>query len=601
MPTPERPSSPRGDAPRRGERFFRRLLRLFPAEFRGDFGDEMTRTFRDQRDDVAARGGPGALLRLWMETVLGVLTTAPRAHWDLLRQDVRYGLRGLRRNPGFATVAIAALATGIGANAAIFSLVNGILLRPLPYREPDRLVTVFERVPGAPVDKFGFSAPDFAIAREAVRSFEGMAAYRNVDAELSGAGASERVVVGRVSPDLFPLLGAAPAVGRPFSDSDDQAGVRVVLLGEALWRRAFGADPSIVGRTIALDREPYEVVGVMPQGFVFPPRGSVMNGEPAALYAPIAFTAAERGAWGSMYNNSTVARLKPGVTLEQARADVAAAAKEVAGRYPASLSGIAEHLSFPVDQLGEEVVGRSRRLLMVLMGAVGMVLLICCADVANLMLTRSGARQRELAIRASLGASQVRIVRQLLTESLVLAAAGALAGLALAFGLMRAFLPAAAATLPRPEDIHLDLRVVLFTMALALATPLLFGVMPALRSAIFSPAALLTDSITTATPGRRKHLLLGALVVGQCALALVLSVGAGLLVRSFVRLARTDTGFRAEETVHATMVLPSGRYRTGAQVKTFFRDAVAAAAALPGVSCAGAATDRPLDVRERRA
>ncbi|HYV20478.1 MAG TPA: ABC transporter permease [Verrucomicrobiae bacterium] len=585
----------------RGERFFRRLLRLFPAEFRGDFGDEMARTFRDQRDDVAARGGAGALLRLWLETVWGVLTTAPRAHWDLLRQDAGYGLRSLRRNPGFAVVAIAALAVGIGANTAIFSLVNGILLRPLPWREPERLVTLFEHAPGAPVEKFGFSAPDFGIVRESARSFEDLAAYRNADAELSGVGTSERVVVARVSPGLFPLLGTAPAIGRPFADADDDPGARVVLLGDALWRRAFGADPSLIGRTIALDREPYVVVGVMPRGFVFPPRGPVLNGEPAALYVPIAFTATERGGFGAWYNNSTVARLKPGVTIEQARADLASAAKEVGARYPAQLKDLGEKLTFPIDPLGEEVVGRSRRLLVVLMGAVGMVLLICCADVANLMLTRSGARQRELAIRSCLGASQVRIVRQLFTESVLLAVAGALAGLALAFGLLRAFLPAAVETLPRPEAIRLDGFVVLFTLALALATPLFFGVLPALRSALLPPSSLLADSLTTTTAGRARHRLLGALVIAQCALAVVLSVGAGLLVRSFVRLSRTDTGFQAEGVVNATMVLPSGRYATGRQVKAFFHDAVAAAAASHGATAAGAANSRPLNVRERRA
>ena len=338
----------------------------------------------------------------------------------------------------------------------------------------------------------------------------------------------------------------------------------------------------------------------MPRAFVFPPGGSVMNGEPAAIYVPIAFTPYERGAFGANYSHSTVARLKPGVTLEQARADLAAAARVLAPRYPAELRGLGESLTFPIDPLGEEVAGRSRLLLVVLMGAVGLVLLICCADVANLILTRSGSRQRELAVRSALGASRVRIVRQLLTENVVLAAAGAAAGLALAAGLMRVILPAAGAALPRPEDIRLDGRVVAFTLALALTTPLLFGVMPALRSAIVSPAALLTEGTGRATPGRRRQRLLGALVVGQCAVALVLSVGAGLLIRSFVRLTSTATGFRGDQVINATLVLPSGSYGTGVQVKAFYRDAVAAAAALPGAMAVGAATDRPLNVRDRR-
>jgi putative ABC transport system permease protein len=585
----------------RDDRFFRRLLRLFPADFRGDFGDEMTRTFQQHRDDVAARGGPMAQLRLWKDTVLGILATAPREHWDLLRQDVRYGLRGLRRSPGFAAVAIAALAVGIGANAAIFSIVNGVLLEPLPYRDPDRLITVFEKIPGVPVEKFGFSAPDFAIVRSATRSFDGMAAYKTVSYELSGLGRSERVVVARATPDLFPVLGVVPAIGHPFTEADDNADAKVAVLSHALWRRAFDRDPGVLGRTVALDRVPYVVVGVMPERFVFPTRGAVMNGEPADLYVPMAFTPLERGAFGSMYNNSTVARLKPDVTLEQARADLAAAAGVLAPSYPAEMQGFAGKMVFPTAPFAEEAVGRSRRLLLVLMGAVAMVLLICCADVANLMLTRSGARQRELAVRSALGASQVRVVRQLLTESLVLGLGGAAVGLCLAFGIMSVAVPMAGEALPRPDDIRINGRVLAFTAALALLTPLLFGVLPALRSALTSTAAMLAEGSRTATAGRGRQRLLGTLVVAQCALALVLSVGAGLLLRSFVRLMQTETGFRAEHVVNATMVLPSGRYPTGRQVKAFYRDAVAAAAAIPGVTVAGAATHRPLNVQERRA
>jgi putative ABC transport system permease protein len=583
-----------------GDRFFRRLLRLFPAEFRSDFGDDMTQTFQDHRDDVVAQGDAMSHLRLWKDTVLGVLTTAPREHWDLLRQDVKYGWRSLGRNPGFAAVAIIALAVGIGANAAIFSIVNGVLLKPLPYRGPDRLVTIAEGFNAETRGKVGFSAPDFTIVRRATRALDGIAAYRNVSYELSGRGPSERVVAARVSPELFPILGVGPAIGHAFTAEDDATDAKVAILSDALWTRAFARDPGVIGRTIALDRQPYVVVGVMPEQFVFPPRGSTRNGEPAAIYVPIAFTPLERGSFGSMYNNSTVARMKASATMEQVQADLDAAAPAVVAEYPASLQSVFAKLSFAAAPFNEEVVGRSRRLLLVLMGAVGMVLLICCADVANLMLTRSGARQRELVIRSALGATQVRVVRQLLTESFVLAIGGAVVGLGLAFLIMRAFLPMVGEAMPRLEDVRLDYRVAAFTIALALVTPLLFGVMPALRSALMSAAPVLTDSSRTATPGRGRYRLLGTLVVAQCALALVLSVGAGLLIRSFIRLTHTDTGFHAEQVINATMVLPSGRYERGAQVKTFYREAVAVAAALPGVRSAGAATDRPLNVRERR-
>ncbi len=587
----------------RADRIFKRLLRLFPADFRGDFGDEMAETFRDQRLDTLARGRTMAHISLWWDTLRGVLTTAPREHLDLLRQDVRYGLRNLRRSPGFTAVAVAALAVGIGANTAVFSIVNGVLLEALPYHAPHRLVTMFEKVPGAPLEKFGFSPPDFEIVRRVTQSFSGMAAYRNTSYELSGAGQSERIIATRVSPELFSVLGVGPAFGRVFTDGDDAADAKLAIISFGLWVRAFGRDPGVVGRSVALDRQTYQIVGVMPERFEFPPRGSILNGEPAALYVPMAFSPRERQNFGGMYNNSVVARLKPGVTLEQARTDLASARRPLAEAYPSVIRGLADQVTFPFGPFDEEIVGRSRRLLLVLMGAVGIVLLIGCADVANLMLTRSGARQRELAIRSALGASPARVVRQLLTEGFVLASLGAAFGLLLAYWTMQMFLSLAGETLPRVESIRFDARVVAFTVALALLTPLVFGVVPALRTALGAlgtTSNALKEGTRSATPGRGRHRLLGTLVVAQFALALMLSVGAGLLVRSFVRLLSTNPGFRAEHVVNASTTLPLGRYATGAQLKMFYQQAVDAARATPGVTFAGASTDRPLNIRERR-
>src|SRR5919201_710051 len=240
----------------RSDRIFRRLLRLFPAEFRGDFGDDMAQTFHDHHDDALSGGGTGALLRLWWETIRGILTTAPREHFDLLRQDVAYGVRNLRRNPGFTPAAVAALAIGIGANTSVFTIVNGVLLSSLPYKSPRELVLIFEQIANVP-QRFEFSPPDFEIVRPAAQSFSGMAAYRNATYELSGIAEPERVHAARVSPSLFSVLGVAPALGRTFTDEEDRQNVRVAVLSAGLWSRAFGRDPSIVGRTIALDREPY--------------------------------------------------------------------------------------------------------------------------------------------------------------------------------------------------------------------------------------------------------------------------------------------------------------------------------------------------------
>jgi hypothetical protein len=519
----------------------------------------MTDTFREHRLDTLAQGGIMAQLRLWRDTILGVVTTAPREHLDVLRQDMRYALRSLRRSPGFAAASILALAVGIGANTAVFSIVNSVLFKALPYSRPEQLVTMFEKVPGAPVEKFGFSAPDFEIIRRHATSFTDLAAYRNVSYELSGAGSSDRVTVTRVSPEIFPLLGASAALGRTLTSEDDAANAAVAVLSFGLWNRAFGGDPAVVGKTIALDRRPYTIVGVMPQTFAFPPRGSTLNGEPAALFAPIAFSPFERQAFGMMYNNSVVGRLKPGVSIEAARS---------------------------------ELGGLSKPLIV--------VLLIGCVDVANLILTRSGARYRELAIRSAIGASPTRVVRQLLTESLVLSLAGGGLGLALAYWAMRAFLSLAGSTLPRVESIALDWPVVAFTATLALTTPLLFGLAPALQTAIGSTLdALKEGSHSTAGPAR--HRLLRTLVVAQVALALVLSVGAGLFLRSFVRLLGTEPGFRIEHVVNASTTLPSGQYPTGQAVKAFYAQAVDAVRQIPGVTVVGGSSDRPLGIRERRA
>jgi putative ABC transport system permease protein len=584
----------------RADRFFRRLLKLFPAEFRGDFGDDMAATFGDQRRDVLARGGSIAALRLWADTIRGILTTAPREHYELLRADVRYGLRNLRRSPAFTATAVLALAVGIGANTAVFSIVNGVLINALPYERPEHLVVIFEKMPRAPVDKFDFSAPDFEILRETARSYSGIAAFRNATYELSGTAAPERLDAARVSPEIFGVLGVSPLLGRAFTADEDRDGAKVTVLSHGLWTRAFGRDQSIVGRAITLDRQPYTVVGIMPDRFEFPPRGSANNGRPAALFVPIAFSPLERQAFGSMYNNTVIARLKPGVSVEQARTELGSIARTIADRYPPAMSQWRDQLSLPMSPYADDVVGGSRRMLLVLMGAVGLLLLIGCVDVANLMLTRAGSRHRELAVRSALGASAARVVRQLLTEGLVLAVIGGAAGVLLAYWTMQALLAFAGDTLPRAESIGFDAQVVAFAAVLALMTPLVFGVVPALRAALGSTFDALKEGGRGATPGPGRHRLLGSLVVAQFALALMLSVGAGLLMRSFFRLLGTEPGFRVEQVVSARATLPAGRYANGQQVKAFYQQAVEAARSIPGVSAAGAGNDLPLNVLERR-
>ena len=530
-----------------------------------------------------------------------MIERALRLWWDTLG-DVRYGARNLRRNPAFAIVAVLALAVGIGANTAVFTIVNGVLLRALPYQHPDELVAIFEKLPGAPVPKFEFSPPDYLFLRGAAQSFAGMFTYRNQSLELSGVVESRPVIGARVSPEMFDVLGVAPVLGRALTPEDDRQGAKVVVLDHGLWARAFGRDPQIVGKAISLDREPYTVVGVMGDRFEFPPRGNGMNLQPASVFLPIAYSPRERQAWGMMYNNTLVARLKPGVTFDAARAELGPLTASLLQQYPPLLrqSDVLSGVSLPMTRFSNEVVGDTRRMILVLMGAVAIVLLIGCADVANLMLTRAGARQRELAVRSALGASPARMVRQLLTEGFVLAAIGGLSGLLLAWWSMQAMLSLAGDALPRAGSVAFDSRIVVFTIALAFVTPLLFGAAPAARAALRSTFDALKEGSHAATPGGSRQRLLGSLVVAQFALALMLSVGAGLLARSFIRLLASNPGFRPEHAVTASLQLPSGRYTDGRTVKSFYRQAVEALRAMPGVRAAGAGTDRPLHIQERR-
>jgi len=519
---------------------------------------------------------------------------------DQLWQDIAYGLRQLRRNPGFTLIAIVTLAIGIGANSAVFTMVNSILLESLPYKDPSQLVLTFEQLPNAPV-KFGVSPPDFEFLRNQARSFAAMAAYRTVSYELSGVTQPERLMGARVSPELFSVVGIAPAIGRALTRDDDRQESHVVVLSHGLWSRTFGRDAGIMGRAILLDGRPYTVVGIMPPSFEFPPRGPELNGEPAEVFVPMAFSEFERQAYGMMYSNTVVGRLKTGISIDQARAELATLLKPLVETYPAVLAPFISGISIPVAPFNEEVVGRSRRMLLMLMGTVVMVLLISCVDVGNLILTHSSARQREIAIRSSLGAGPTRIVQQLVTETITLATGSGIAGLLLAYFSMRALLSIAGQTLPRAESIAMNHRVIAFTAVVALMTPLVFALLPALRTAFTTDAEVLKHTTTSATPGRARSRLLGTFVIAQVALALVLSVGAGLLVRSFLRLLSTNPGFRPEQVVRLTTTLPSGRYANGQQVKEFYRREIEAAQRVPGVVVAGAGNDLPLGVRDRRA
>ena len=515
-------------------------------------------------------------------------------------QDIRYAIRTLGRAPVFSTVVVLTLALSIGATTAVFTIVNAVLLRSLPYREPGRLMLFHQRIGEMP--PWGFSPPDYLAFRDRATSLESIAAYRNREYELSGVEAPERIIALRASASLLTLLGVSPVFGRTFTQAEDEGRARVAILSDRLWARAFGRDPNVVGRAVMLDRQPYSVIGVLPDTFAFPSRGPLDNNVPADVFIPISFTPAERRGFGSMYANSVIGRLKPGATADRAAAEardlVRANAAEL---YPASLAGLASAVSAGAAPLRDEVVGRARTLLLVVFAAVGLVLLIACADIASLMLTRALSRQREMAVRAALGAGRLRVVRQLLVESGVLALAGGALGLGLAQALARVLVSMAPPSIPRLGDITIDGRILAFTAAVSLLTALVCGLLPALELSRPAAADALKEGGRSSSPGRRQRRMFGALVALQVAVAVVLLVGGALLFRSFSRLMAVDPGFRGDRTLTVTMSLPVAGYPTGADVRAFYTRLMERLVAIPGVGAAGASTDLPLGVRDRRA
>jgi putative ABC transport system permease protein len=528
------------------------------------------------------------------------LKEASREMWSLnsietLIQDLRFGVRMLIKNPGFTFVAVLTLALGIGANTAIFSVVNGVLLRPLPYYEPERLVMVWAERPilqaQIGLEDFPVAVADFVDWRNQNRVFEQMAAMQAPRMNLTGGGEPESVVALRASASLFPLLGARFAVGRAFLPEEDRADAdRVVIISHGLWRQRYGADPKLIGQKITLDNEAYTVIGVTAPDFQFPrsdeyPYGAVKT--KVDLYLPMAFTP-------ELMNNRrmnslvVIARLKPGVSVGQASAEMNAIARRLTELYPQTNTDKGVRLA----PLHQQAVGKARMALMVLLGAVGFVLLIACANVANLLLARAAGRQKEMAIRAGLGARPWRVVRQLLTESLLLAISGGAAGLLLARRLVELLLAIAPDNLPRAYDIRLDARVASFTLLVSLLTGVVFGLLPALQASKIDLGETLKEGGRDAA-GLLRRRLRGFLVVSEVALAFVLLIGAGLLIRSFARLTEIDPGLDPRGVLTMDILLPYAKYKDGRSV-TFFQQTLERVRALPGVEAASTVSPLPL-------
>ncbi len=474
-----------------------------------------------------------------------------------LLQDIRFSIRMLLKNPGFAAIAILTLALGIGANTALFSVVNGVLLNPLEYPHSEQLVTVYGKTPGfarAPI-----SYLNFLDWQRATRTFSSMALYRNEPYNLTGTGEAELVGGSMISADFFPTLGVTPVLGRNFRADDDRAGAApVVMLGGGLWKRKFGSSPDVIGKSIVLNGASYTIVGVVPPSFNF-------YGSERDLYTPA-------GQWTDPsfldrrieVSAHAIARLKPGVTLAQAKAEMDAISENLAAAYPEADKDIGLNLV----SMKQDIVGNVQPFLLVLLAAVGFLLLIACANVANLLLARSMGRSREFAIRAALGANQTRVIRQLLTESVLLAGLGGALGILLAFWGTKAVLATLPGALPRADEVSLDSHVLFFTTALSLLAGIVFGLAPALKTSRVNLLDILKES---GGSGGGRHRLHGVFVAVEVALALVLLVGAGLMIRSLTALWRVDPGFNPNHAITFFLSLPADPNTTSAETRARLR------------------------------
>lgn len=506
---------------------------------------------------------------------------------NTLWQDLRYAIRMLIKNPGFTAVAVLTLALGIGANTAIFSVVNSVLLRPLPFPHSDQLVRVFQTLPPEGITNAGVSYPNFTDWSQQTHAFEQIAASRFSTFAVTGHGEPFYINGEAVTSSLFPLLSVKPLSGRAFSSEDEKADAdSVALLSEGLWRDRFGGDPTLVGRTIILDKQPFTVVGILPGSFRYP-----YQNPPIQAWIPLVQDAASKPLLtrrGGHYLN-VVGRLKLGIALAQGQAELETIVNRLAGEYPDANRGWGVRLG----SLQEELVGNVRIALLVLLGAVGMILLIACANVANLLLARASSRSREMAVRAAMGASRGRLVRQVLTECVLLSALGGGAGLLLALWGVESLTTFIPADIPRIDAIRVDGWVLGFALLTSILSGLVFGLAPALNF----PATNLNDALKEGGRGpghgERRKKVRGALVIAEVALAVVLLIGAGLLLRSFARVQQVNPGFNPEHVLIAAVSLPQSQYKNPQQWASFYQDVLDRLKAQPGVMGAAAALPLP--------
>ncbi|MGH9722120.1 MAG: ABC transporter permease [Bryobacteraceae bacterium] len=561
-------------------RLYRALLQLYPAAFRAEYASEMCSVFEQRRRDAS---GALAVVAWWFEVFFDVLCNAFAVQWDYLRQDLRYTARTLSRAPGFAITAVLVAGLGVGATTAVLTIADHVLIRPLPFADPDRLVKLWQTTPG--YTRMELSPANYRDWKSMSQSFDAMASYRGLSTNLVGHGEPLRLEGTVVTAELFPMIGAQPALGRLFTAEDDREGAPgTLLLSHALWQGVFGGDPGVLGKRVRLDDGLYEVIGVMPRGFHFRSRKE-------ELWTPMRFTAADFRDRGDNWLD-VVAKLKRGVGIDQAREEMRVIAARLEQAYPKENARTGANVISLRDQL---LSNQTRMLLGALLGAALCVLLIACANLANLLLARGLVRQKELAVRASLGAGRDRLVRQLVTESLVLALLGGALGIATANAAVPVLNRVVPTSLPIAEP-SMDLRVLLFAVLLTVLTGLGFGVLPAIRACGRAGADGLREGSRGGVGGRRERLRAG-LVMVEVAVSVVLLVSAGLLVRALWRLQAIDPGFRTEGVLTLRTSLPMPKYEKAAPREQFYAQVLEDVRELPGVSNAGYISFLPMTMR----
>ncbi|MGH7574748.1 MAG: ABC transporter permease [Longimicrobiales bacterium] len=555
---------------------YRWLLRLYPAGFRAEYGAQMEAVFGEKR---RAASGTVSVLAVWFEAVLDVIRHALPLHLDALRQDLRYTFRSLARSPGFTVTVILVSGLGIGANTAVFTVTDWVLIRPLPFQEPDRLVKVWQRLPE--YSEMEPSPANYRDWRNMSTSFDAMAAYAGVSANLAGSDEPVRVRGSQVTADLLPMLGVRLALGRAFAADDDRDGAPgTVILSHGLWQRTLGGDPGVIGQTLLLDDMPYTVIGVMPRDFQFP-------NQSIEYWTPFRFGP---DAFEDRTNNylEVLARLGPGVSLDQARAEMESVTAALEEAYPVAN----ERTGATVNRLRDEVPSQARMLLLALMAASVCVLLIACVNLANLLLARAMVRRHELAVRSSLGAGRHRLIRQLLTESTTLATLGGGLGVMLAYVGMPLLARLVPERLPMGGAPTIDARVLFVALGVTALTGFGFGALPAIRAARGASATSLRDGARGG--GGRRERVRAALVIVEVTASVALLIAAGLLMRAFAEVRSIDPGFRAENVLTLRTWLSWPKYAPVAERTAFYSRVLDEVRRLPGVSSAGYTSYLPI-------